>query len=102
MKAALNGALNLSVLDGWWEEAYDGQNGWGLTSGVTDDWAAQDEKDSAELNALLEREVLPLYYERDAAGVPRGWLARVKRSLVTNGPRFSAARMVGEYGERWG
>jgi starch phosphorylase len=102
MKAAMNGGLNLSVLDGWFAEAFDGGNGWGFGGGVSDDWAAQDAEDAAALYGTLEEQVLPMFYERDAAGLPRRWLAMVKRSLATLGPRFAARRMVGEYGERWG
>jgi starch phosphorylase len=102
MKAALNGALNLSVLDGWWDEAFDGENGWGIGGAVATDVAAQDEEDAAALYDTLEREVVPLFQERDAAGIPRRWLARVKRSLATLGPRFNAGRMVSEYRSRWG
>jgi starch phosphorylase len=102
MKAALNGGLNLSVLDGWWEEAYDGTNGWGIGGAVNHDTAAQDAEDANALYGLLEREVVPTFYERDAAGIPRRWLSRVKRSLATVGPRFNAGRMLGEYRQRWG
>jgi glycogen phosphorylase len=101
MKAAMNGALNLSVLDGWWDEASDGENGWSISGEVSGDWAAQDERDAAALYDLLEREIVPLFYERDADGVPRRWLERVKRSLATITTRFTAARMVGEYRGRW-
>jgi starch phosphorylase len=97
MKAAVNGGLNLSVLDGWWEEAYDGTNGWAIASDPRLDTAERDAADADALYGLLEREVLPLFHDRDAAGIPRDWLRRVKASLRTVGPRFSAARMLGDY-----
>lgn len=97
MKAAVNGGLNLSVLDGWWEEAHDGVNGWAIASDPHVDAGERDAADADALYGLLEREVLPLFHDRDAAGIPRGWVRRVKASLRTVGPRFSAARMLGDY-----
>jgi starch phosphorylase len=97
IKAAYNGLLNLSVLDGWWAEAYDGSNGWAIDGSEDVDPAAQDARDAAALFDLLEREVIPMYYDRDAAGVPRAWVARMKASLRTIGPRFCATRMLDEY-----
>ncbi len=99
MKSAANGGLNLSVLDGWWVEGYDGENGWEIDgSGPEDeDPAAQDSRHAHALYDLVENEVVPLFHDRDEEGIPRRWLAMVKRSLMTNGPRFSAARMVEEY-----
>lgn len=97
-KAVLNGVIHLSVLDGWWKEGYDGNNGWGIpASDGTLDPSAQDQQDVLELYRLLEEEVVPLYYQRDTDGVPRGWLQIVKQSIRTNAPRFSARRMVKEY-----
>jgi starch phosphorylase len=100
MKAAVNGTLNLSVLDGWWAEAYDGTNGWGIDGSEAPDHEQQDNRDAAAFYDLLEKEVIPLYYDRDAHGVPRGWVARMKASLRTIGPRFCATRMVDEYVQR--
>jgi glycogen phosphorylase len=100
MKSAVNGGLQLSVLDGWWAEAYDGSNGWALPGDVDDDHEAQDTRDADELLRLLFDEVVPAFYDRDGDGVPRAWLARVKASLRTNGPEFSASRMVRDYVER--
>ncbi len=97
MKAVLNGGLNLSVLDGWWAEAYDGANGWAISGDAVYDPSVQDSRDAAALYDLLEHEVAPLFYSRDAAGVPRDWVRLIKRSLRTNGPRFSATRMVQDY-----
>ena len=100
MKACLNGALNLSVLDGWWAEAFDGTNGWAIDGAVDPDQAVQDQRHADALFDLLEDEVVPLFHERDEQGIPRQWLTLVRASLRTNGPRFSATRMVREYATR--
>jgi starch phosphorylase len=99
MKSAANGGLNLSVLDGWWVEGYDGENGWEIDGHAPDgeDEAGQDARHANALYDILEQQVIPLFHDRDADGIPRRWLAMVKRSLRTNGPRFSAARMVEDY-----
>jgi starch phosphorylase len=97
MKAAVNGLLNLSVLDGWWAEGYDGTNGWAIDGAIDDDEAAQDQRHAAALLDCLERDVIPLFHERDGAGVPRRWVQMIKRSMMTIGPRFSATRMLNEY-----
>ncbi|MCC6641740.1 MAG: alpha-glucan family phosphorylase [Deltaproteobacteria bacterium] len=98
MKVVVNGGLNLSVLDGWWAEAYDGQSGWAIASGDGDPHA-QDEIDAAAVFNLLEAEVIPLFHERNAAGIPERWIARVKSSMRRLVPRFSAERMMREYAE---
>jgi len=97
IKAAFSGTLNLSVLDGWWAEAYDGSNGWAIDGTEDPNAEAKDQRDAAALFDLLEQEVIPLYYDRDAQGIPRGWIARIKASLRTIGPRFCATRMLDEY-----
>jgi starch phosphorylase len=97
MKAAFNATLNLSVLDGWWAEAYDGTNGWAIADTQEDNHAVQDARDALALYDLLEREVIPLFYDRDANGIPRGWVARMKACLRTIGPRFCATRMLDDY-----
>ena len=99
MKACLNGGLHLSVLDGWWAEAYDGTNGWAIDGTEDADEAGQDRRDGATLFDLLEQEVVPAFYDRDADGVPHRWVERIRRSLLTNGPAFSADRMVRQYAE---
>jgi starch phosphorylase len=100
MKAAVNGGLQVSVLDGWWAEGYDGSNGWALSGEVDPDEAAQDARHADELYRLLESEVLPEFYERDEAGIPQAWTARIKRSMRTLIPAFSAVRMLAEYEDR--
>jgi starch phosphorylase len=100
MKSAVNGGLQLSVLDGWWAEGYDGENGWALPGDEDKDHGAQDVRDGAELHRLLEEEVSREFYERDESGLPRAWLARIRKSLKTNGPQFSATRMMRDYEER--
>ena len=97
MKSAVNGGLQLSVLDGWWAEGYDGANGWALSGDVDDDHGAQDARDAAELLRLLHDEVVPAFYDRDERGLPPAWLALMRASLRTNGPEFSATRMLRDY-----
>ena len=98
MKVTLNGGLNLSVLDGWWAEAYDGTNGWGFES-AAGEAHAQDDHDAGVLLDLLEREVVPLFYQRDPNGIPVAWVQRIKAAMRTLIPRFSAERMLREYVE---
>jgi starch phosphorylase len=100
MKAAMNGCLNLSVLDGWWSEGYNGQNGWAIDGTTLDDPAAQDERDANALYDLLEHEVRPLFFSRDANGIPVAWLAMIRASLRSLAPAYSTARMLSDYRER--
>jgi starch phosphorylase len=97
-KAGLNGVPNFSVLDGWWRESYDGQNGWaiGAEREYTNE-AAQDEADALSLYSTLENVIVPLFYARDAAGLPVGWLAVMRASIATVAPDFSFDRMLKEY-----
>jgi starch phosphorylase len=97
MKSAFNGGLNLSVLDGWWAEASDGQNGWGIQSEPGPDYSVQDAHDSDQLYRLLEQEVVQLFHDRDGADIPHRWCAKIKASLRSLGPRFNAARMLDDY-----
>ncbi len=102
MKAALNGALNFSILDGWWREAYNGRNGWaiGEDRGLDVDAlpeAEQDAQDAASLYDTLENVITPLFYERDARGIPLEWVGRVRESIKTVTPQFSTRRMLKEY-----
>jgi glycogen phosphorylase len=97
-KCILNGVLNISILDGWWAEAYDGHNGFAIGGAESHaDPQVQDERDSKDLFEVLEREVVPLYYERDGRGLPHGWIARVKRAIRTLAWRYNADRMVTDY-----
>jgi starch phosphorylase len=110
MKSVFNGGLQLSVLDGWWAEAYSAggdtssgapggaaANGWAIAGEVDDDHPAQDERHAASLHQLLEHEVVPIFYERDESGLPTRWLDMVRASLATLGPVFSATRMLAQY-----
>ncbi len=99
MKAALNGVLNLSVLDGWWAEMYDGSNGWAIGGDVNPDGDAQDWAHAKAFYDLLEQEVIPAFYNHNKRGVPHGWVAMVKRSLRTLGPQVAALRMLRTYVE---
>ena len=97
-KVVLNGGLNLSVLDGWWAEAYNGKNGFAIGNGNPHvDVEINDERDGVDLIRVLEDEVIPLFYDRDADGLPRQWIARMIESIATLAPRFSAQRMVMDY-----
>lgn len=98
-KAALNGVLNFSVLDGWWREGYNGHNGWSIGKDVDyTDTEAQDDEDAESLYDTLENEIIPLYYQlRSSDNLPGEWIARMKESIITLSPRFSMTRMVKEY-----
>ena len=100
MKATFNGVLQLSVLDGWWAEAYDGMNGWAIPGDEDPDHAAADARDAQLFYELLENEVVPAFYDRDAGGVPHAWCERIKHALATCAPHFSAGRMLNDYVER--
>jgi len=95
MKAGLNGVPQLSTLDGWWSEGYDGSNGWAIPPGPAGD--AGDAADAEQLYRLLEDAVVPLFYDRDAQGVPRGWVEKMRHAMHTAGERFTAQRMVRQY-----
>jgi starch phosphorylase len=98
MKVLVNGGLNLSTLDGWWAEAYDAKYGWAL--GDRFERPDDDVQEAAQLYSLLEQEVIPAFYERDAEGLPRRWIARMRASMASLTPRFSSVRMLQEYAER--
>jgi starch phosphorylase len=100
MKVLVNGGLNLSELDGWWAEAYSPEVGWALGDGrehLEPEWDAEE---AGQLYRLLEEEIVPRFYERDASGIPRSWVARVRTSMARLAPRFSSNRMLREYVER--
>jgi starch phosphorylase len=97
MKASMNGVINLSIRDGWWDEAYNNKNGWAINDfqgGRIDD---EDKTDSESLYNLLENEIAPLYYDRDRKGVPHRWIKVVKEAIKTITPTFNACRMMKEY-----
>jgi starch phosphorylase len=102
MKAGCHGCLNMSILDGWWREGYDGTNGFAIGS---DSHAAsveeQDRVDSANLYKVLTTEVIPLFFQRDAQGIPRQWIQRIRRAMATLVPQFTTGRMVREYAEKY-
>jgi starch phosphorylase len=100
MKAALNGVLNCSILDGWWDELFDGENGWAISSAeAVEDEAKRDEIEANSLFELLEHQIVPLFYDRYGGPVPRRWVSRVKHNLKTIGPAVLATRMVRDYVE---
>lgn len=101
MKAALNGALNFSVLDGWWREAFNGSNGWAIGEDVDPGTEVQDETDAESLYDTLENKIIPLYYtERGGEDIPHKWVVMIKESLRTVTPQFSTRRMLKEYIDR--
>jgi glycogen phosphorylase len=102
MKAALNGCLNLSIRDGWWDELYDGANGWAIPSADEPSIADErrDELEAASIYELLEHEILPLFYDRATDGLPRRWVGMLKHNFVSLGPEVLASRMVRDYTER--
>jgi len=97
-KVVLNGGLNLSILDGWWTEAYDGENGFAIgTENVHADSSIQWQRDAQALYDTLEYQVIPLFFDLDASGLPRRWIARVKHSIMSLAWRYNADRMVTDY-----
>jgi glycogen phosphorylase len=97
-KVVFNGGLNLSVLDGWWAEAYDGRNGFAIGDGTVHvNGDIQWQRDAASLYDTLEQQVIPLFFDRDASGLPHGWIARMKRSIMSLAWRYNADRMVTDY-----
>lgn len=96
-KAAINGVLNFSVLDGWWEEGYNRQNGWAISEGMQSPDGNRDGMDAESIYRLLEEKVVPLYYDQASDGLPKGWLKMMKESILSVAPAFCAARMVKEY-----
>jgi len=101
MKAALNGALNLSILDGWWPEYFDGQNGWAIPSAdASTNSAERDRLEAEALYELIEHQVAPPFYERNSDGVPERWVANIRQTLAALSPELNAGRMVREYVQR--
>jgi glycogen phosphorylase len=102
MKACCHGCLNFSILDGWWREAYDGSNGFAIgEDSHPDSVEEQDQLDSENLFRTLTQEIIPCFYNRDAHGIPRQWIAKIRRAMATCVPQFSTTRMVREYAERY-
>ena len=102
MKAAMNGAPNLSISDGWWPEAYNGKNGWMISDGQEfHNEEMQDFEDAASFYEIMEKEVVPTYYSERKKGVPKKWVEMMKESMATIIPAFSAARMITEYAEKY-
>src|SRR3712207_2556424 len=98
MKAALNGAINCSVLDGWWDECYDGDNGWAIGTVYTyADDAHQDRVEASALYDVLERDIVPRFYDRPEGPIPRRWVERMKTSIASLGSYVSADRMLRDY-----
>ncbi len=95
MKASLNGVPHFSILDGWWIEGYNGENGWAFGEEIVDD--DRNEVDARAIYDILENKIVPLYYDVSSEGVPEGWVKIMKAAIKSNGPRFSARRMVKEY-----
>ncbi len=101
MKAAINGSINLSVLDGWWAEGYDGDNGWGIKpSPHSNDETRRDYEDARTLYEILQDDVVPLYYDQGKHGYSPGWVRKCKHSMATVLPRFNTCRMLSEYGRQ--
>jgi starch phosphorylase len=97
-KVITNGCLNFSVRDGWWDEAFDGTNGWAIGDDTFRlEPEVQDEFDSFSMYEILKHEIVPLYYDQDGEGVPKRWIDRVRRSLITIGPVYNTSRMVADY-----
>jgi starch phosphorylase len=98
MKVMMHGGLNLSTMDGWWREAYDGHNGWKIGEDTTASTEQlQDDLDAASLRAVLENQVIPLYYDRGKDGLPHAWLKRLRHAMSSLIPVFNSDRMVEEY-----
>ena len=97
MKASINGGLNFSVRDGWWNEAYNGYNGWAIGDLLNGSPEDEDRKDAESIYSQLENQIVPLFYDRDRKGIPHGWIKMVKEAIQTITPAFSACRMVRAY-----
>jgi starch phosphorylase len=99
-KAAMNGVLNFSILDGWWLEGHDGQNGFAISDVSTLTEEDADQRDAASMYQVLQEQVIPPFYDRDADGLPRRWVAIMKRAIQTLVPAFNSDRMAAEYADR--
>jgi starch phosphorylase len=102
MKTCSHGCLNLSILDGWWREGYDGTNGFAIgEDSHPDDVAEQDRRDSENLFQVLTEEVIPCYFNRSANGIPRAWIQKIRRAMATLVPKYNTWRMVQEYAQKY-
>ena len=102
MKAGMNGVINVSILDGWWDEGYEREIGFAIGRGESyEDPETQDKVEGRAIYDLFERHIIPEFYQRDPSGLPRAWIARMKRSIMSVAPFFNTNRMVAEYAERW-
>jgi len=102
MKVAIHAGIHLSTMDGWWREAYDGRNGWKIGEDTAaDSEQLQDDLDAASLRALLQNEVIPLFYARGRDGIPHGWLKRARHAMATLIPVYNTHRMVEQYAEQY-
>ena len=102
MKASCHGCLNFSILDGWWREGYDGTNGFAIgDDSHPDSIEEQDRRDSENLYKTLTEEIIPCFFNRDANGIPRQWIQKIRRAMVTLAPQFNTWRMVQEYTQRY-
>ena len=99
MKAAVNGVPQLSIMDGWWVEGYNGKNGWAIDHKEVD--GNSDQSDAAEIYRILEEEIIPLYYNVSEEGTPTEWVRVMKEAIKTTAAQFSARRMVKEYVEKF-
>ncbi|MBI4331067.1 MAG: alpha-glucan family phosphorylase [Chloroflexi bacterium] len=100
MKASMNGVVNLSVRDGWWDEGYNGANGWAIDGAAASRPEDEDRADAGAIYSLLENQITPLYYDRDRMGIPHGWIKVAKEAIRSISPAFSASRMLKEYTQR--
>ena len=100
MKASLNGVINLSVRDGWWDEAFNGENGWAIDDFKSGSSEEEDKADAETIYRLLEDKIVPLYYERDRMGVPHRWIKTAKEAIMTISPAFNACKMMKEYTQK--
>jgi len=101
MKAAINGAINLSITDGWWAEGYEGDNGWNIRPSPHQEDGRRDHEDARNLYDILENEVIPIYYDRDKRDYSTSWVEKSKRSMTSVIPRFNMVRMLNEYLEKF-
>ena len=99
MKAALNGVPNLSIMDGWWTEAFNGKNGWAF--GQENISGDRDQADAEAIYQILENDIIPVFYQHSSDGIPHKWVKIMKESIKSNGPRFSTRRMVKEYAKKF-